>query len=95
MSRKMTIGKKLFLSLGTALLLALVMGATTVLSITRINSNLDEVVHADARRQVLTDAIKLNVSEMVSILRAQQLRASMKDQGFVEKYYRDYQRQIN
>jgi methyl-accepting chemotaxis protein len=95
MSRKMTIGKKLFLSLGTALLLAVVMGATTVISITRINANLDQVVHADARRQVLADAIKLNVSEMVSLLRAQQLRASMKDQDFVEKYYRDYQSQIN
>jgi CHASE3 domain sensor protein len=87
--------QKLSGSIGAALVVALLMGVTTVISVTRMNSSIGQIVHADARRQVLADAINVNVTQLISILRAQLVRASVKDQTYADKYYRDYQKQID
>ena len=94
MFRNMTIGKKLFGSIGAPLVVALLMGTTTMISLSRVNSSLDSM-RGDTRKQVLDDAIKLNLSEMSSMLRAQLVRSFLKDQTFVDKYHRDYQSQLN
>jgi tetratricopeptide (TPR) repeat protein len=70
MFRNMTIGKKLFGSIGVPLVVALLMGTTTMISLSRVNSSLARM-RGDTRKQVLDDAIKLNLSEMSSMLRAQ------------------------
>src|ERR1700730_12487900 len=90
MFRNMTIGKKLFGSIGAPLVVALLMGTTTMIGLSRVNSSLDRM-RGDTRKQVLDDAIKLNLSEMSSMLRAQLVRSFLKDQTFVDKYHRDYQ----
>src|ERR1700731_1797381 len=94
MFRNMTIGKKLFGSIGAPLVVALLMGTTTMISLSRVNSSLDRM-RGDTRKQVLDDAIKMNLSEMNSMLRAQLVRSFLKDQTFVDKYHRDYQSQLN
>jgi methyl-accepting chemotaxis protein/methyl-accepting chemotaxis protein-1 (serine sensor receptor) len=95
MFRNMTIGKKLFSSIAAALTITMIIAATTMFSLSRVNSNLDQIVHKDARRQVLGNAINLNITQMISLVRAMFVRASMKEPDFVDKYHRDFQAQIN
>ena len=94
MFRNMTIGKKLFSSIGAALAVALIIAGTTIFSLSRVTSNLDQIVNGDAKRQVLANAINLDITEMISTMRALNLRAAMHDQAFVDTYHRQYQSEI-
>jgi methyl-accepting chemotaxis protein len=94
MFRTMTIGKKLFSSIGAALAVALIIAGTTIFSLSRVTSNLDQIVNGDAKRQVLANAINLDITEMISTMRALNLRAAMHDQAFVDTYHRQYQNEI-
>ena len=74
MFQNMTIARKLFSGVGAVLVVALLMGVTTMISVTWMNSSIGQIVHADARRQVLADAINVDVAQLISILRAQLVR---------------------
>jgi methyl-accepting chemotaxis protein/methyl-accepting chemotaxis protein-1 (serine sensor receptor) len=91
----MTIGKKLFSSIGAILTAALLMGIMAFIGLSRVGTGLDRVVHQNARRQVLADLINLNCTEMISLNRGMDLRAVMKDQASVDKYHQDYRDELD
>jgi methyl-accepting chemotaxis protein len=95
MFQDMTIGKKLFSSIGAALVVALLMGITTMISLSRVNSSLDQVVHEDARRLVLGDAVNQNLGQMISVVRAIEVQTMLKNHSMVENYHSDYLNQVN
>jgi methyl-accepting chemotaxis protein len=95
MFANMTIGKKLFSSIGAALAVALLMGITTMISLSRVNASLEQVVNMDSRRLVLGDAINSNLGEMISIVRAIEVQTTLKNHSMVEKYHSDYLNQVS
>ena len=70
MFRNLTIGKKLSSSIAAALAVTIIIAATTMFSLSRVNTNLDQIVQKDARKQVLGNAINMNITEMISLVRA-------------------------
>jgi methyl-accepting chemotaxis protein len=91
----MTIGKKLFSSIGAILTAALLMGTLAIVGLSRVGAGLDRVVHQDARKQVLADLINVNFTEMISLNRGMNLRAVMKDQASVDKYHQNYRDELD
>jgi len=90
----MTIGKKLFLSFGAALFASLLMGALTFVNILRINANLDQVVNVNVRKQILGDALTLNLTTAISVIRGIEARTSVNDTAGAEKLYADYSAEL-
>jgi methyl-accepting chemotaxis protein len=91
---KMTIGKKLFLSIGAALLAALIMGILMFVSLSRVGAGMDKVVNVDAKRKYLANQMYIHLTEMISLERGMQLKAILKDQASVDKYHEDYRAEL-
>jgi methyl-accepting chemotaxis protein len=89
-----SIGKKLFLSFGAAVTTTLLLACVTFLSISRMNSSLDEIVDHSARRQLLARAISLNLSEMSSLVRGIEVHSLLKDPAAVSEHHQQYQREV-
>ncbi len=90
MKSQMTIGKKLYLSCGAALMLTL---AVSVLSLQGFNSLGDEMnrmVKVTARKLYLASEISDAQSDMIAAERGMLARAYMKDMATVTKYSQEY-----
>jgi methyl-accepting chemotaxis protein len=90
----MTIGKKLFLSIGAITLAALVLGAMSLMSLSRTRSSMDRVINEDAKRAVLANRLYINITEMISLERGMQYRALLKDQAKIDQYHEEYRTEL-
>jgi methyl-accepting chemotaxis protein len=84
---KMTIGKKLFFSIGAALTASLVMGILMFVSLSRVSAGGDRIANEDAKKQNLANQIYSNLTQVISLESGMQIRAMMKDQAFVDKIH--------
>jgi methyl-accepting chemotaxis protein len=90
----MTIGKKLFLTIGAALTASLVMGVLTFVSLSRVGAGMDRVVNNNAKGRYLANLMYSNLTEMISLERGMTLKAIIKDQASVDKYHEDYRAEL-
>jgi methyl-accepting chemotaxis protein/methyl-accepting chemotaxis protein-1 (serine sensor receptor) len=90
MKSQMTIGKKLFLSFGSALLLTLIVGGVAFWAIGSLGASIAEVANMTARKQVLAASIDTNLSDVIAAERGLVARAYMKDRATVEQYNQDF-----
>jgi methyl-accepting chemotaxis protein len=90
----MTIGKKLFLSIGSVVAAALVMGALMFVSLSRVGAGMDRVVNENVKRQYLANQMYINLTEMISLARGMEIKAILKDQASVDKYHEDYRAEL-
>ena len=63
----MTIGKKLFLSIGAVVGAALVMGVLMYVNLARVGAGMDRVVNENVKRQYLANQMYINLTEMISL----------------------------
>jgi CHASE3 domain sensor protein len=95
MVKKMTIGKKLFLSMGAALAAALIMGILMFVSLSRVGAGMDRVVNHEAQKKYLASQMEFQLSEMISLARGMQIKAILKNQADVDKYHEDYRAELS
>jgi methyl-accepting chemotaxis protein len=91
---RMTIGKKLFLSIGVAVAASLVMGVLMFVSLSRVGAATDRIVNENAKKQYLANRININVTEMISLVRGMEVRGYMKDPASVATYHDDYRTEL-
>jgi methyl-accepting chemotaxis protein/methyl-accepting chemotaxis protein-1 (serine sensor receptor) len=91
----MTIGKKLFLSIGVAVAASLVMGVLMFVSLSRVSAGMDRVVNQNAKGKFLANQMHANLIQMISLSGGMELRAVMKDQATVDKLHQDYGDELN
>ena len=91
MQRQMTIGRKLFLSLGGALASTLMVSFVCLQSIDRLGGNLHKVIEVDARKAFLAGEVDVALSDFMAEERGIIRRAAMQDMPTVAKYDRDFQ----
>jgi len=84
---KMTISKKLFLSIGAALVAALVMAALTLSSLARVRSGMDRVINENAKKQLLANQIYIHLTETISLTRGTELKSLLHDQASVDQIH--------
>ncbi len=94
MFTNMTIGKKLFLSIGAALTAALVMGVLMFVSLSRVGAGMDRVVNENAKGKSLANEIDNNLTELISLERGMVLKSIIKDQASIDKYHEDYRTEL-
>jgi methyl-accepting chemotaxis protein len=92
---KMTIGKKLFLSIGAVVVAALVMGVMTFVSLSRVGAGMDRVVNENVKRQYLANQMYINLTEMISLERGMQIQAVLKNQAAIDKFHEDYRAELS
>jgi methyl-accepting chemotaxis protein len=90
-----TIGKKLFLSFGAALLASIIMGVVTFSSIARMSASYDNTAVSQMGRQILFDNVKLYVAQMASLTRAMELRGGANDSEGMEQRHRQLMAQLD
>jgi CHASE3 domain sensor protein len=90
-----TIGKKLFLSFGAALLASITMGAVTFSSIARMSASYDSTAVIQVGRQIMFDNVKLYVAQLVSLNRDMELRGSAKDSEGMEQKHSEAMAQLD
>ena len=90
MTSKMTIGKKLFLSFGAALVLTLVVSLVALQSLGSLGAMLDRVMNKTARKQYLACSIDTGEADVVAAERGVLLRALTKEQTLMERNNRDF-----
>ncbi len=86
----MTIGRKLFLSFGTAMTLTLLIALIGSANNAILSSTIDHVVRSMSVQQQLTAEISLDFSELLSIERGIHLRTSMSDPATAEIYNQQF-----
>jgi methyl-accepting chemotaxis protein len=91
----MTIGKKLFLSIGAITLASLIFGAMSYVSLSRMRLGLERVIKDDARKQLLANEMNADVLEMISLARGMQLRSVLKDQASIDKDHEDFRTDLS
>jgi methyl-accepting chemotaxis protein len=89
-----TIGKKLFLSFGAAIVASLVMASIALYSVSGLSANLDSVVNRFAKEQALTADLELQVTRMLSTVRGIEVRSLLKDSAGLENYRDDLRTQF-
>jgi methyl-accepting chemotaxis protein/methyl-accepting chemotaxis protein-1 (serine sensor receptor) len=88
----MTIGKKLFLSAGSALLMTVLMGLAALLGVNSLGRNVDKLSVVEARKMYLAGDIATGMAEFISWERGIIARAYMHDtatMGQYDKGFRD------
>jgi methyl-accepting chemotaxis protein len=90
----MTIGKKLFLSIGAALTAGLVIGILMFVSLSRVDAGMDRVVNNNAKGKALANQIDNNLTELISLERGMVLKGIIKDQASLDKYHEDYRSEL-
>jgi len=88
MKSQWTIGKKLMAGFAGMLVVALVMGVTSLNSITRLSASLDKMVNQTTRKIVLADAINTAGSDMLAAQRGIIAYAYAKSPAGIENAYR-------
>jgi hypothetical protein len=86
----MTIGKKLFLGVGAALSLTLIVGATTYWNLTALDKSVDRLVTVHAKNQFNAGRIAMFLSDLISAERGIIAAAYAKDRAPVEQCNRDF-----
>jgi methyl-accepting chemotaxis protein/methyl-accepting chemotaxis protein-1 (serine sensor receptor) len=89
MHSSMTIGKKLFTSIGIMFALILLLGLVAVRSLTSLGASVDRLIAVNVKKQQLAGDINTRASDIVSLERAICSRVLLKDQPKVEGYNRD------
>src|ERR1035441_62482 len=86
MQRQMTIGRKLFLSFGAALVLTLAVSFLALNDIGNLGGMADRLVKVSARKQALSGDINTRMADILAAERGILLRAYMKDKATMEQY---------
>ena len=87
---KMTIGKKLFLSLGGALVLTLAVSIVSLASISSLEDILDRAIHRQARKQFLACTVDTAQADALAAERGLTLRAFTQEATLLENNNRDF-----
>jgi methyl-accepting chemotaxis protein/methyl-accepting chemotaxis protein-1 (serine sensor receptor) len=90
MKSKMTIGKKLFLSFGGAVVLTLAVAVVSLNGIGDVGGVCDQLAKVTARKQFLASGISNAVTAALAAERGILVRAFMKDRPTMEQYNRDF-----
>jgi len=85
-----TIGKKLFLGIGTLLVFTVALGITAFYSITSIGDRVHTIVSQTVQKQTLAHQMALDNAQLLSLLRGIGLRGYMKDLPGIEKYHEEF-----
>lgn len=88
-----TIGKKLLLSFGAALLVSFLAGAVTFVSLSRLTHSYDRIINQMSHSRYMAEVTDTNLSDMHSLTRAMQSRAMIKDLPMVEQYHQQFDAQ--
>jgi methyl-accepting chemotaxis protein len=91
MRSQMTIGKKLFLSVGAALVLTAAVGAFALITIGSLGGVSDKLVKVTARKRFLASDLGTAVEAMLAAERGILVRAFMKDKATMEQYNQNFQ----
>ncbi len=86
----LTIGKKLFLGVGTLVVLTFALGITALFSISSIGSRLLNIVDVTVKKQTLTHELDTYSSDMLADTRGVLVRSYMKDQATAETYNQQF-----
>jgi methyl-accepting chemotaxis protein/methyl-accepting chemotaxis protein-1 (serine sensor receptor) len=85
-----TIGNKLFLGIGTLLVLTFALGVTAFYSITSIGDRVKHITGVTIQKQTLVHQIALDNSQLLSLVRGMGIRANIKDIHGVEKHHEQF-----
>jgi methyl-accepting chemotaxis protein/methyl-accepting chemotaxis protein-1 (serine sensor receptor) len=91
MLSQMTIGKKLFLCLGTASALTLAVSVLALVDVGNLSSVNDQVVKVTAKKRFLSGDVSTEMNGILAAERGILVRAFMKDRGTMEQYNQDFQ----
>ena len=91
MTSQMTIGKKLFLSFGAALVLTAGVGFLALVSIDSLGGVNDKLVKMTAQKRFLASDISTATTAILAAERGILVRAFMKDKATMEQYNQDFQ----
>ncbi len=83
----MTIGKKLYLGFGAALVITLIMGITAIRNINALGTSIDALAHISARNLFLAGEINNLTSDFLAAQRGMLLRAHANDKERARKMY--------
>src|SRR5664279_1358268 len=89
MKRQMTIGRKLFLSFGAAMVLTLAVSFLALNDIGNLGGVTDRLVKVNAKKQALSGDINTRMADILAAERGVLLRAYMKDKATMEQYHQD------
>src|ERR1035441_4937862 len=89
MKRQMTIGTKLFLSFGAALVLTLAVSFLALNDIGNLGGMTDRLVEVSSKKQSLSGDINTRMAEILAAERGILVRAYMKDKATLEQYNTD------
>src|ERR1019366_9263369 len=89
MKRQMTIGRKLFLSFGAALVLTLGVSVLALIDIGNLGGVTDRLVKVNAKKQSLSGDINTRMAGILAAERGILVRAYMKDKATMEQYNQD------
>jgi methyl-accepting chemotaxis protein len=87
---QVTIGKKLYVSLGASLGLTLLVGGISLATLGQLSETGSRLAEANARKRQLAGEIRLAASEATSLERGLLVRTALKDTAMVEKYKSEY-----
>jgi methyl-accepting chemotaxis protein/methyl-accepting chemotaxis protein-1 (serine sensor receptor) len=85
-----TIGKKLFVGVGTLVAFTFALGITAVLSLSSVDSHLRAIVGSTLQKERLVNRMDLDSSELLSEERGILVRGYMKDPPNMEKYNQQF-----
>jgi methyl-accepting chemotaxis protein len=85
-----TIGKKLFLGVGTLVVFTFALGITAVIMISGIGDRMRNIVGATVKKQTLAHAMQLHTSQLIANARGIEVRGFMKDAGSIDKYHQEF-----
>lgn len=85
-----TIGKKLFLGVGTLVVFTFSLGIAAVLVISGISDRMHTIVGATVKKQTLAHDMRLKSAELLSYSRGIETRGFMKDAAEIDKYNQEF-----
>src|ERR1039457_7188026 len=92
MTAQMTIGRKLFLSFGAALVLMVGMSILSLTDIGNLGGVTDKLVKVSAKKLSLSGDINTRMADVLAAERGILVRAFMKDKATMEQYQQDFLR---
>lgn len=86
----MTIGKKLYLTFGGALVLTLILGISSVVDIESLGDALHTSVTSTAEKQKIASDLNVASVQLLAAVRGLQIRGALHDQASFDKYTQQY-----
>lgn len=90
-----TIGKKLYLGVGSLVLLTLGLGITSYLTLQSVSARVKNMTESTAKKQVLAAYLALDNGEILSDIRGLEVEGFAKDLPAIEKFYAEYGSKAN